>query len=86
MQAEALTEMGKLLHKQRDYRRARTQLQTAVDLQPDSLQVRRALRSLRPFRDSVASCPDASQKLGVVGHLDVQYHCNLCCCMPSGDG
>lgn len=54
MQAEALTEMGKLLHKQRDYRRARAQLQTAVDLQADSLQVRRALRSLRPFQDSVA--------------------------------
>jgi Flp pilus assembly protein TadD len=40
MQAEALTEMGKLLHKQRDYRRARAQLQKAVDLRPDSLQVR----------------------------------------------
>ena len=49
LQAEALTEMGKLLHKQRDYRRARAQLQKAVDLRPDSLQVQ-ALSSLRHLR------------------------------------
>ena len=39
LQAEALTEIGKLLHKQRNYRRAAAQLQQAVDLRPDSLQV-----------------------------------------------
>lgn len=39
MQAEALTEIGKLLHKKRDYRRAAGQLQKAVDLRPESLQV-----------------------------------------------
>lgn len=36
---EALTEIGKLLHKQRNYRKAAAQLQKAVDLKPDSLQV-----------------------------------------------
>jgi len=39
MQAEACTEIGKLLHKKRDYRRAAKQLQKAVDLMPNSLQV-----------------------------------------------
>ena len=39
LQAEALTEIGKLLHKQRNYRTAAAQLQKAVDLKPDSLQV-----------------------------------------------
>lgn len=37
VQAEALTEMGTLLHKQRNYRRVHAQLQKAVDLQSDSL-------------------------------------------------
>ena len=39
MQAEACTEIGKLLHKKRDFRRAAKQLQKAVDLLPNSLQV-----------------------------------------------
>ena len=39
MQAEALTEIGKLQHKKRDYRKAAEQLQKAVDLRPNGLQV-----------------------------------------------
>ena len=34
-----MTEIGKLQHKKRDYRRAAEQLQKAVDLKPNSLQV-----------------------------------------------
>ena len=39
LQAEALTEIGKLQHKKRDYRKAAEQLQKAVDLRPNGLQV-----------------------------------------------
>lgn len=41
LQAEALTEIGKLQHKKRDYRKAAEQLQKAVDLRPNGLQVGR---------------------------------------------
>ncbi len=38
--SEAHLEIGKIRHKQRDYRRAAAELQTAVDLNPESKQAR----------------------------------------------
>ena len=90
MQAEALTEMGKLLHKQRDYRRARARLQEAVDLRPDSLQVWALLAMLHSLRHSetvLPGCPDTPK----LGSLDIRM-CNtavipvIVCHLEMNDG